>query len=234
MNEKDISEKAVKFIKDNKKEIIHKFVIKKECPSLEHPFSIFMAGAPGSGKTEFSKILMGYFKNSKMDSAIRIDADEIRDLIPEYSGGNAHLFQYAASVGVDKIHDYVLKKGNNFILDGTFSNLEKSIENIKRSLGKNRIVIVSYMHQNPSLSWKFTQKREEKEGRKIVKKVFIEEFFASYNNVKKIKKIFGDKVLLWLIQHDLKKDKVLIDTKVGDIDQYVKMRYTEEELNKML
>ncbi len=38
---------------------------------------------------------------------VRIDADEIREIIPQYTGGNSDLVQGAASIGVDILHNHV-------------------------------------------------------------------------------------------------------------------------------
>ena len=118
-----ISQNAIDYVKKNYKELIKTFVgkdiVKKESPSA----SIFMAGSPGAGKTEVSKNLISVFKKDQFFKEIlRIDPDEIRNYLPEYNGKNADLFQGACSVGVEKIHDFALKKNLNFVLDGTFSN----------------------------------------------------------------------------------------------------------------
>lgn len=76
------------------------------CPMASHPVSIFMAGSPGAGKTEVSKELVKEFDRKPM----RIDADELRALCPDYVGTNAHLFQKAANKAINVLYDYALKK----------------------------------------------------------------------------------------------------------------------------
>ena len=95
-----------------------------------------MAGSPGAGKTEASKALIEDFH----ESILRIDADELRKEFDEYDGRNAWLFQAAASVLVEKIHDIALKQGQSFVLDSTLARLEKAAQNIDRSLRKRRPV----------------------------------------------------------------------------------------------
>ena len=46
---------AVKFIKTHKKDLIVLFAGDELYPQEKRPFSIFMAGSPGAGKTEFSR-----------------------------------------------------------------------------------------------------------------------------------------------------------------------------------
>lgn len=67
--------------------------------------------------------------------AIRIDADEIRCIIPSYNGENSHILQSAASIGVEKLYDYVLNKRKSAIIDGTLAiDFTKVANNLERSL----------------------------------------------------------------------------------------------------
>ncbi len=188
MNEKEkqIEEKAIKYVKEKAKSIVTKFANIEVYKSREIPVSVFMAGSPGAGKTEFSKELIDILSKNKLKDAIRIDADEIREIFTDYVGGNAYLFQVAVSIAVDKIHDHILKNKQNFILDGTLANLEKAKSNICRSLKKNRRVFIFYIYQDPLIAWSFTKEREKKEGRRIPKEAFIKQFFASKKTVNKL------------------------------------------------
>ena len=49
------SENAKKFIKKNKDLLFEKFAGGKIYQPNENPISLFMAGSPGAGKTEYSK-----------------------------------------------------------------------------------------------------------------------------------------------------------------------------------
>mgnify|MGYP001462573950 CR=1 FL=1 len=63
---------------------------------------------------------------------VRIDADDIRELMREvgYNGANAEQFQHAATKGVNILYDEVLRKKYSAILDGTFAygNWRENIE----------------------------------------------------------------------------------------------------------
>ena len=137
-----ISEDAIEFVKRNKKFIINKFVDDSRQKSFQAPISFFMAGSPGAGKTEFSKNFIRLVEKSmsqKLAEAgysepftiVRIDGDDIREMLPGYVGNNSHLFQCAISLGVNKLYDYVLEKKLNVLVDGTFSSEKYAIENIK-------------------------------------------------------------------------------------------------------
>lgn len=95
-------------------------------PAVVNPSSYFMAGSPGAGKTEYSKSLIQILTEKEPERKIvRIDADEIRDWLPQYDHKNALLVQRAASLGVEKVLDCVLKNHQDFILDATFCRLWK-------------------------------------------------------------------------------------------------------------
>ena len=119
MNEEELrqSKEAEKYIKEHKALLIEKFASENIYVPDVHPVSLFMAGSPGAGKTEVSKRLIEEFENKP----VRIDADEIRSMFDGYTGANAHIFQSACTIGVHKLYDYVLKRGFNAILDGTFA-----------------------------------------------------------------------------------------------------------------
>ncbi len=118
-----ISENAVQWVKTHAKEVVERFA--GSYPrSEEGGISIFMAGSPGAGKTEFSKNLLEILEK-KNQRIVRIDPDAIRESFPAYIPGKAELFQSAVTVAVEKVHDYVLKKNKHFLLDGTSANLSK-------------------------------------------------------------------------------------------------------------
>ena len=103
---------------------------------------------------------------------VRIDPDEIRDLLPEYKGNNSNLFQGACSLGVEKIHDFVLRNNQNFTLDGTLVNYDKAISNIKRSIEKGREVSI-FLYIKNRLSHGNLLKREKKLSIAIFLKILL-------------------------------------------------------------
>jgi len=109
----------------------------------------------------------GFLKTAR-HRVVRIDADELRDRMPGYTGHNSNLFHGAVSLIVEKIHGLVLSKNQTFILDGTFSKYEKAADNIRRSLDKNRTIFIFYIYQTPRTAWRLTQAREILEIVKIV------------------------------------------------------------------
>lgn len=231
--EEKLSQQAVRYVKKNKDEIIEKFA-GKDFPPDKNPISVFMAGSPGAGKTEVSvRFLEILEKERNYKKVVRIDADEIREMLPGYKGDNSYIFQGATSIAVEKLLDYALDQDKNFILDGTFSNFKKVNQNVKRSLSRDRKVEILYLYQDPKLAWQLTKKREEREGRHIPKDIFIDQLFLAKRNVNKIKNKFSDRVELTLIERNYKgKDELSID--IENIDRHINFNYTKSKLKEIL
>jgi len=238
MTDNEVRGAAIEFAKKNKNRIAKELTNTAKYTPDAVPISVFMAGSPGAGKTEFSKYLIKILEGENERRVIRIDGDEIRRFIPGYAGNNSHLFQGAISLIVEKIHDYVLHQKQSFVLDGTFSKYEKAAQNINRSLVKGRPVFLFYIFQKPEIAWKFTAARENLEGRNIPKEAFIKEFLGAKEVVDKVSKEFGNKVVIFFVKKDFEKNTVENIIKIGPgnerIDDYIKEYYTEDTLNKVL
>lgn len=226
-------DRAVQYILDHRKELIEHFASDAICPSetTEKPISIFMAGAPGAGKTEFSKSLI-------VDTGIRvvrIDADEIRTFFPWYDGRNSDEVQQGAFRGVDKLYDYVLQKKKNVIIDSTFTPRQQVDKNIRRSLAAHRLIKVYYLYQDPILSWEFTKIRAVEEGRSVPKGMFIDALFESRENISKVKEVFGSDISLVMVKKDYTTDEAgAITLSINEVDEGLVIPHNREELNELL
>lgn len=227
-----ISEKAIQHIKNHRDKLIERFAgdVYPSLSSDETPATIFMAGSPGAGKTEFSKGLVSEFK----DQPVRIDADDIRAFIPDYTEKNSDLIQGAASVGVEKLFDYILAKRKNAIIDGTFVKKIKSMNNIERALRKGRKVEIYYLFQDPRLAWKFTQAREAIEGRYVPRDVFIDAFLLARQNVNEAKQTFREKINLNVVMKNFDAKNHNIYLNVNSVDDVFKTKYDKVQLEKLL
>lgn len=231
----DLSDSAIDFIKKNEKLLIKTFADPEVFIQSEHPFTLFMAGEPGAGKTEFSKSYIKELINKDPDTQIvRIDADEIRDLIPGYNGKNAFEVQGACGLGVDKLFNYIQKKKLNAIVDGTFSNFQKSREDVRRAINRDRKVELYFIYQNPLVAWDFTKKREALENRHVSKEMFIEAYFLSKENVNKIKKEFGSSVEVSLVIKNVENLTEKTYFNIELLDGYIKEEYNRVDLLKIL
>ncbi|MBP6881658.1 MAG: zeta toxin family protein [Candidatus Pacebacteria bacterium] len=231
MTNEECALEAVKFVKANQRELIERSV--GSVKPTAKPVSIFMAGSPGAGKTEFSIRLIEELLGAR-DKIVRIDPDEIRAWLPQYIPGKAELFQEAISTGVNKIHDYVKSKSISFLLDGTFSDLEQAQKNVQQSLDKKRMVRIQYVVQPPAVAWRFTQEREKVDGRNIRREDFIRHFLAARDTVAHIKKRFGKKVQVDIIERDVEKNTYTTQLNVDNLDKYLPKKYSEIELNNLI
>jgi len=237
-NEDNLRKAAEEFARANKQHIAEQLTDISQYEPETRPISVFMAGSPGAGKTEYSKNLIEMLERNKKRKVIRIDGDELRPRIPGYTGKNSSLFQGAVSIVVDRIHDLALKQGQTFLLDGTFSNYERAVHNINRSLSKGRPVLIFYVYQRPEVAWRFTKAREVQEGRNIPKDKFIEQFLGARATVDKIRKEFGEEVVIFLVEKNFETHQVEavneIELTGPQIDDYLKERYTIDNLEKLL
>ena len=234
--DEEIIKTAIEFAKRNKVKIARERTDPKIFVPDAKPVSVFMAGSPGAGKTEYSKGLIKTLEKDADHQVLRIDADEIRALMPGYTGKNSSLFHGAVSLVVEKMHDMALHQNQTFVLDGTMSKYEKAVDNIRRSLKKGRVVIIFYIYQQPELAWKFTVAREEAEGRNIPKDSFIDQFLNAQLTVKRIRKEFGSEVALYLVKKDYlqnSSDPIKVESN-ATIDDHLDMGYTKERLKEML
>jgi UDP-N-acetylglucosamine kinase len=238
MDDQKIQAAALAFAKKEGKRIAKELTAPSIFSPDEKPISVFMAGSPGAGKTEFSRnIILAVLEDSTQHNVIRIDSDDLRSRLPGYTGGNSYLFQGATSLIVEKIHDHALKQKQSFILDGTFSNYEKALENITRSLNKNRNVIIFYVYQDPRIAWEFTKERETAEGRNIPKEAFIKQFFGAKETVNQLNKKIGEKITIYVVKKDYKHniEKVeKLQQKTQLIDDLTQNRYTKNDLKELI
>lgn len=229
-DESRLEEAALTFAKGAKKSIARRLTDPTLFPPDQHPVSVFMAGSPGAGKTESAIELI-----EQLGSAIvRIDVDDLRRECPGYAGGNAWLFQKAASVLVDKIHDFVLDQSQSFVLDATFSNLDRARKNIERSLKRDRYVQINYVYQDPKLAWQFVQAREVIEGRRVPPMQFVDQYFSAREVVNQIKKEFGSGIRVDLLLKNIDNSPRTFEANVDQIDSYIPEKYSREDLERLV
>jgi len=229
---KEISDKALNYIKQNKKVLVKNFCSIEKFPSHAKPYTIFMAGSPGAGKTEYSKAFINelYMKDSTV--TVRIDPDEIRNFIPWSTDYDIEYYKSAVNKGQEILFDYVQHHNQNVLVDGTLANLDHSRKLIDRALGKRRKVSILYTYQDPVLAWDFTKKRKVIENRSIPKSVFVTSFFDAINNVNILKREFNGNIDLTVIIKNYSNGVEKIHFNVASVDPYIKMKYTMGSLEK--
>ena len=176
LKDEDISKEALEYIKANKHKIINDFLSIKDISKKAY----FLSGGAGAGKTELATSL------KDKENIDVIEADKIRTKCPHYSGKNSSLFQKASSKAVSMLVDTAFKNEYSFILDGNFSEFRLQDENISRATKKNYDIEIFFVYRPLELAKKYTEIREEKEGRNMPENVFYEKFLSSINTVNEI------------------------------------------------
>src|SRR3989344_4958057 len=131
-----IEQEASDFARVHKNEIAAELTDLTTFPPDTRPVSVFMAGSPGAGKTESSLWLIESLSGGG-HSVLRIDPDDLRPRFPNYTGKNSSLFQPATSIVADRMQDLAIDQSQNYVFDGTLTNLRRARENIGRSLSHN-------------------------------------------------------------------------------------------------
>lgn len=234
-----VTDEAIQEIKKRKKEIIKKFADLAIYLPVDNPFTIFMAGSPGAGKTEFSnKFDPSLYQYSTNVPIVRIDADAIRKLLSQFHGTNSDEVQPATTIGMDKLCDHIHEHNQSAIIDTTFSDFRKASDNVKRSLKHNRKIGIFYIHLDPKVAWIYTQLRQKKEGRSVSKEFFIDSYLKAKENVDKIKGMFPQ-IEVNLIEKELtgnESSPIRIKTSfnISGVDYHLKLVYNRNELGKII
>ncbi|MDQ7008932.1 MAG: zeta toxin family protein [Candidatus Gracilibacteria bacterium] len=140
---------------------------------------LFLAGAPGSGKTEFLETIFKDFH----ESFIIIDIDKYRTLFKGYNGSNSDVYQNGSVKVADKILKFCFKKDLNFVFDGTFRNYNKIKQNFGQCKKYNRFSLITLIFQEPRLSFYYTFLRKIEKKRNVPIDVFVDGFYSSIENV---------------------------------------------------
>lgn len=218
---------SIDFAKAQKKEFVQRVVDKKVADS-ERKVAIFMAGAPGSGKTEVAESAL-----SLDQSLCDIDADQFRSIFPGYNGSNSSDFQRGASYLVDYTFSWLIDHRFSVLLDGTFA-VSKALENVKRVIDHNYHVYIYYVYQDPLIAWNFTQIREKQEGRFVPVERFINAYFEAYANVNQVKGMLGDKVTLDVFLKDFNNNVAEYVSDVQNLSLVVPKLYDKAYLERTL
>jgi predicted ABC-type ATPase len=230
----DEVQEAIRWVKQNRSLICNKFANVEKIPGVKYPESIFMAGPPGAGKTEFSIDLLSVAAAEHDKRYVRVDADEIRPLLSGYNGKNAELFNPPSSLAVEKILDHVHKHNQNVLVDSTLSKKGVAEKNIKRALSHKRRVAIMYIYQEPEKAWEFTKAREAVEGRHVSREAFMNAFVESRETANDLKKLFGNDVYLHIVVKDSFNRISMFKYNIDKIDGYLKKVYNKQDLENLL
>lgn len=238
----EIERGALKYAIENRTRIAREIVNTSVYYREEIPFTMFMAGSPGAGKTEISLQMIDFCEKEfssllNLESSLkilRIDPDEIRASIPGYVGSKAHLYQRAVSKIVEKVVDRAFEKSVSFLLDGTLSSLVVADRNIQRAVARRRHVDVFYVYQDPISAWKIVQNREVDSGRAVPFDVYIKQLMSARDNVEEMLRRYGNRVNLgiFISKEDSYESKFMAT--LDDFDRLVPRYYDEDDLRQVI
>jgi len=166
------------------RELLHRKIIYDlykgiACVHRDQPICVLTAGAPGSGKSHFLKYFAPYMLSDKI---IKIDADAIREKLPEYKGWNANMTHSETRDIVSEALSYVSTPCKHDLLyDGTMntpSNYEPLIAKL-RTLGYK--IYIVFVDVPKEYSKKRILERYQRSGRYTPLSV-VDEFYAHAPN----------------------------------------------------
>lgn len=220
------------WVKVHKKDFVDEIISESGVIADGVPSAIFMAGLPGSGKTEFTKNLI----DASALKVIRLDMDEIATKIEGYRPEIADEYREAASELLNRLFDVTIKKKLDFIMDGTFSS-NYALRNVERALRRGYNIKIIYIIQDPQVAWRFTLAREKVEHRAIDKNGFINSYFSIIENIKEVmnKHKNCDKIVLDIVVKDGNNnvgDRIK-DVRADGIDNFINTYYNKKTLEEL-
>lgn len=212
--------------KENKKRIAREFIREIDHKPSGSPSGIFTAGLPGAGKTEFTVELIKGID----PKPLRIDMDEIATQIEGYKPKIADKFRGGASIILSRIYDEVVKKGIDFVFDGTFAS-DGAIKNLERALDHGYKVKIYYIHQDPVVAWQFTKDRELVEHRQIELEGFRDTYAKLEKNLRQLCKTHKDVTISIVIKDKKNKVGQIVENVDDSLFEVLPKFLTEEQLN---
>ena len=162
--------------------IIHDLVKDSICITNDEPICVLTGGAPGSGKSSFLKKYAPYLDSDKI---FHIDADLVREKLPEYKGWNSASTHMETKDIVDELLNGFDKPCKHDLLyDGTMNNGKKYIPLIRKikSLGYKTFIIFMDIPKEVSLERALGRFKRGGENGRYVPMEVIDDFYKNYKS----------------------------------------------------
>lgn len=219
-NSKDGAKKLLKYITieiDKEKE---KYILDDSI------WSIFIAWAPWSWKTEFVETVLDFKKY------IVIDIDKYRKYFKWYNWKNAWDYQDSCSRVATWIFKYCIKNNLKFIFDGTLTS-DIGKRNIKEIIKKWRIPHIILIYQDPSFSFIYTKFRQITNERNVDIETFIKIYFNSIKYSFEVKNEFKCNLII-ASKNKNRKFKASSILSKKEFDKNYKIDYNKDTLLEKL
>lgn len=120
--------------------------------------AIFMAGVPGSGRTEYATHLLDDIGRSPVSPRfVFVDADQLAASLPKYRPSKHREYFAAAQPLVDLAVSKCLDRGRSFLVNDVLAK-RSAHKNIRRSLRAGYKTIVIYVKQAAGPAWSQAKK----------------------------------------------------------------------------
>lgn len=138
----------------------------------EAPKFILLGGRGGSGKSQLEGLVFD------PESVIKLDADEIKGMLPEYKGWNAAEVHEESGDIFDAITEYAAKLGLNIVHDATMKTAKKAVALVQHMKGQGYGTEAHYMFLPPQEAAKraigrFQTKKGDFSGRFVPPEVVL-------------------------------------------------------------
>lgn len=160
-------------------------------PAKGKPVCILIMGGTASGKGTVTKHIKEEIIKSVGEEFAHLDVDNFKKQLPEYEGftplkaaGNTH--KESSHLG-NRARKFAISKGVNFVNDGTFSDMDKSLEMIQSLKKKGYNIKLINVSTNIDEAKTREQKRFERTGRKVDEDILEKSHIESVDVYNKIK-----------------------------------------------
>lgn len=161
--------------KDLHEKIIFDLYKNVACLERERPVCILTAGPPGSGKSTFLKRFAPYMTS---DQIVKVDADYIRSMLPEYKGWNSNSTHLEAKDIVGQAIKYISTPCRHDVLyDGTMNTPAKYFPLINQLKRYGYKIYIIFLEVPEKVSRERALKRYQNSGRYVPDEV-ISSFFS--------------------------------------------------------